>query len=243
MDRVSLITAGGRRLGAAIVRELHACGDRVIIHCRSSVLEAQALSEELNALRNDSAHVLQADLAQVGEINDLVAAAIKRWGRLDALINNASTFYPSPVGTVTETVWDDLIGVNLRAPFFLAQAAKEALSGVNGAIVNIVDIYAERPLEEFPVYSVAKSALLALTRSLALELAPEIRVNAVSPGAILWPEQDVQDEVKEKILATIPMGRRGDSTDIARTVRFFLKDAPYVTGQVIAVDGGRTLTL
>lgn len=241
--KVSLVTAGGRRVGAAIVRELHAAGDNVIIHCRTSEAEAQALCASLNQLRPDSAEVLKADLAEVSEIESLVASAVDRWGRLDALVNNASTFYATPIGSIGEAEWSDLLGVNLKAPFFLAQSAKPALSRVKGGIVNIVDIYAERPLAGFPVYSVAKSGLLALTRSLAQELAPEIRVNAVSPGAILWPESQVPEGDKVKILSSIPLARMGHPSDIARAVRFFLKDAPYVTGQVLAVDGGRTLSI
>lgn len=241
--KVALVTAGGRRVGAAIARELHAAGDRVIIHCRESREAAEVMALELNARRPDSVVVIQADLKEAAERDELIACATQRWGRLDALVNNASTFYPSPVGTVTEAVWDDLVDVNLKAPFFLAQAAFGALAQTHGAIVNIVDIYAERPLAAYPVYSVAKAGLLALTRSLARELAPKVRVNAVSPGAILWPESPVEDHEKEKILSTIPLGERGHPSDIAKTVRFFLKDAPYITGQVLAVDGGRTLSL
>ena len=241
--KVTLVTAGGRRVGAAIVKELHETGDRILIHCRESREAADGLAAELNAQRPDSVAVLQADLREAAERDQLIAAATQRWGRLDALVNNASTFYPSPVGTVTEAIWCDLIDVNLKAPFFLAQAAFGPLAETQGAIVNIVDIYAERPLEAYPVYSVAKAGLLALTRSLARELAPKVRVNAVSPGAILWPESPVEDQEKEKILFTIPLGERGHPSDIARTVRFFLKDAPYITGQVLAVDGGRTLTI
>ena len=241
--KVTLVTAGGRRVGAEIARELHAAGDRVLIHCREAHEAAHRLAGELNALRPNSVDVLQADLTQGPEREELIARAAARWGRLDALVNNASTFYPTPVGTVTEAVWDDLVDVNLKAPFFLAQAAYGALAETQGAIVNIVDIYAERPLKGFPVYSVAKAGLLALTRSLAQELAPRVRVNAVSPGAILWPEASIEDQEKEKILSSIPLGRRGQPSDIARTVRFFLKDAPYITGQILAVDGGRTLSL
>lgn len=241
--KVALVTAGGRRVGAAIARELHAAGDRVIIHCRESREAAEVMALELNKRRPDSVVVIQADLKEAAERDELIACATQRWGRLDALVNNASTFYPSPVGTVTEAVWDDLVDVNLKAPFFLAQAAFGALAQTHGAIVNIVDIYAERPLAAYPVYSVAKAGLLALTRSLARELAPKVRVNAVSPGAILWPESPVEDHEKEKILSTIPLGERGHPSDIAKTVRFFLKDAPYITGQVLAVDGGRTLSL
>ena len=240
---VTLVTAGARRVGSAIVRELHAAGDRIILHCRESREAADTLASELNAVRPDSVTVLQADLKDAAERDQLITGAIQRWGRLDGLVNNASTFYPSPVGNVSESVWDDLVDVNLKAPFFLAQAAFDALASSRGAIVNIVDIYAERPLVAYPVYSVAKAGLLALTRSLALELAPKVRVNAVSPGAILWPEAPVDAQEKEKILSTIPLGERGHPSDIARTVRFFLKDAPYITGQVLAVDGGRTLSL
>ncbi len=242
-SQVVLVTAGGRRVGAAIVRELHAAGDRVIIHCRDSHKEAMALAAELNAQRSDSVDVLRADLKNAAERETLIVNATHRWGRLDALVNNASTFYPTPLGSVSDATWNDLIDVNLKAPFFLAQAAFHALAENEGSIVNVVDIYAEHPLKGSPVYSIAKAGLLALTRSLAQELGPKVRVNAVSPGAILWPETPIEDVEKEKIISTIPMGKRGHPTDIARTVRFFIKEAPYVTGQVLAVDGGRTLSL
>ena len=240
-DRVALVTGASRRIGAAIVRGLHAAGYRVLLHYHRSADEARQLAEELNAERPGSILTQQADLDDTAALSGLVNRAIDAWGRLDALVNNASTFYPTPLGTVTESQWDALLGSNLKAPFFLCQAAAPQLARRQGAIVNLVDVYAERPLKDYPVYSIAKAGLAALTRSLAVELAPNVRVNGVAPGAILWPEQTDGGQTQADILARIPLARSGSPVDIAGAVRFLLEGAPYVTGQIIAVDGGRSV--
>lgn len=239
--KVALVTGAGRRIGAAIARRLHGEGMNVVLHYRSSAADAGALRDELEAVRADSADLAEADLLDVAAIDALARAAAKRWGRLDALVNNASAFYPTPVGTITEAQWDDLVGSNLKAPVFLSQAVAPALAAHGGSIVNIVDIHAERPLSDHPVYSITKAGLLMATRALARELAPEIRVNGVSPGAILWPEDGLDEAGRERIIGRIALKRQGEPGDIARAVLFLLRDAPYVTGQVIAVDGGRSL--
>lgn len=238
--RVVLVTGGSRRIGAEIVRCLHESGWRVIIHCNRSRSEAEALATRLNQMRADSAQILQADLTGREAMNSLVEESLGLWGRLDALVNNASAFYPTPLGEVTEGQWDELMGANLKAPFFLAQAAAGSLAQRSGAIVNLVDVYAERPLKSYSVYSIAKAGLAALTRSLAVEMAPHVRVNGVSPGAILWPEHGGEDAQAE-LLARVPLGRCGEPGDIAQAVEFLLEGAPYVTGQIIAVDGGRSI--
>jgi pteridine reductase len=239
--KVVLITGAARRIGSAIVREMHSTGWNILVHYHYSGDEAKAVACQLNAKRPDSVRLLAADLADIGRLPLLIEGSLAAWGRLDALINNASAFYPTPVGTVTEAQWEALLGSNLKAPFFLAQAASESLRRQQGAIVNLVDVYAERPLKNHPVYSIAKAGLAALTRSLAVELAPEIRVNGVSPGAILWPAEGQDVAVQQDLLMRVPLGRTGAPGDIARAVRFFLEDAPYVTGQILAVDGGRSL--
>lgn len=236
-----LITGAARRIGAAIARELHAAGHRLIVHYHRSEDDAQRLAEELNGQRADSVALLRSDLLEIDRLPTLVDAAVDIWGSLDGLVNNASSFYPTPMGTVTETQWDELLGSNLKAPFFLAQAVAPHLRRAGGVIVNLVDIYADRGLRDYPVYSVAKAGLAAMTRTLAKELAPDIRVNGVAPGAVLWPEQDDDLERRKQILARIPLHRTGDPSDVARAVRFFIDEAPYVTGQILAVDGGRSL--
>jgi pteridine reductase len=240
-DRVALVTGASRRIGAEIVRGLHAAGYRVLLHYHRSEEAAQQLAGALNAERPDSVLALRADLDDTAALDELVRRAIDAWGHLDALVNNASAFYPTPLGTVTESQWDALLGSNLKAPFFLCQAAAPQLARRQGAIVNLVDVYAERPLKGYPVYSVAKAGLAALTRSLAVELAPDVRVNGVAPGAILWPEQTDGGQTQADILARIPLARSGSPADIAGAVRFLLEEAPYVTGQIIAVDGGRSV--
>ena len=240
-NNVVLVTGAARRIGAAIVTRLHVNGARVAIHYRGSNDEARRLAASLNEQRPDSADTFQADLLQGEDIGSLVENVIAWGGRLDALVNNASTFYPTPVGTITEKEWDDLVGSNFKAPLFLSQAAAPHLRKTGGGIVNIVDIHAQRPLRDHPVYGPAKAALAMLTRSLAKDLAPDIRVNGVSPGAILWPEDGMSESNQQTILRQVPLKRAGDPDDIAGCVLFLLRDAPYVTGQIIAVDGGRSI--
>lgn len=238
---IALVTGGARRVGAAIVRELHRAGARVVVHCRASVAAADALAAELNRARDDSARVVTGDLVSDGGPAGVVAAAAAFWGSLDVLVNNASSFYPTSVGETTAAQWDDLVGTNLRAPFFAAQAAAPMLRARRGAIVNIVDIHAARPLKGHPVYSAAKAGLVALTRSLARELGPEIRVNAVAPGAVAWPESGMPDGLKRAIVDETALKRAGEPADVAHMVRVLALDAGYVTGQVVAVDGGRSI--
>ena len=238
--KIVLVTGAARRIGAAIVTRLQQNGARVAIHYRGSADEAEALAAELNAARADSATVFQADLLDTAALPALVDKVVAWGGRLDALINNASTFYPTPVGEITEAHWTDLVGSNFKAPLFLSQAAAPHLRESNGAIINLVDIHAQRPLRNHPVYGPAKAALAMLTRALAKDLAPEIRVNGVSPGAILWPEDGMSDAARQTILRQVPLARAGDPSDIAGCVLYLLRDATYVTGQIIAVDGGRS---
>lgn len=241
---VVLVTGGARRVGAEIARCLHAAGARVALHYRSSSANAEALAAGFNAERPDSALVLQADLLDTACLPGLVSAVLERFGRLDGLVNNASSFFPTALGDIDETAWADLIGSNLKAPLFLSQAAAPHLKASGGAIVNIVDIHAERPLKGYPLYSTAKAGLLGLTRALALELAPRVRVNGVAPGAIEWPDDgQFSPAEREAIVRHTLLGQTGTPSDIARTVAFLLFDAPYITGQVIAVDGGRSAHL
>lgn len=238
-EPVALVTGAGRRVGARIARELHAAGMSVAVHCHRSREDAERLREAFEAARPGSATVVAADLRESGAAEAVVAAAEERWGRLDVLVNNASSFYPTPVGEVTEAEWRDLVGSNLAAPFFLAQAAAPLLRSARGCIVNIADVYGHRPLAGHPVYSAAKAGLVMLTRALALELGPEVRVNSVSPGAVLWPENEDPD--RRRIIDAIALKRSGDPGDIARAALFLVRDAPYVTGQDLAVDGGRLI--
>ena len=239
--QVVLVTGAARRIGAAIVTRLHENGADVAIHYRSSSQEADGLAARLNEQQSESAATFQADLLNLEQIPALVEAVAKWRGRLDGLINNASTFYPTPVGSITEAHWEDLMGSNLKAPLFLSQAAAPELRKRNGAIVNIVDIHAQRPLRNHAVYGPAKAGLAMLTRSLAKDLAPEIRVNGVSPGAILWPEDGMSAAAQQSILRQVPLQRPGEPDDIAGCVLYLLRDAGYVTGQIIAVDGGRSV--
>ena len=241
--KVALVTGAARRIGAAIARRLHAAGARVLLHYRGAEREAAALESELNAARAKSAAKVKADLLAPVAPRALVAAALESFGGLDLLVNNASTFYPTALGAIEAGHWEELVGSNLRAPLFIAQEAAPQLGKRGGSIVNIADIHAERPLKDYLVYSVAKSGLVALTRALALELAPAVRVNAVAPGAIAWPE-DGQFEPPERgrIVATTPLARLGTPEEIARAVHF-LATAPFITGQVLAVDGGRSVYL
>ena len=238
-EPVALVTGAGRRVGARIARELHAAGMSVAVHCHRSREDAERLREAFEAARPGSATVVAADLLEAGAAEEVVAAAEDRWGRLDVLVNNASSFYPTPMGEVTEAEWRDLVGSNLAAPFFLAQAAAPLLRAARGCIVNIADVYGHRPLAGHPVYSAAKAGLVMLTRSLALELGPEVRVNSISPGAVLWPENE--DPERRRIIDAIALKRSGDPGDIARAALFLVRDAPYVTGQDLAVDGGRLI--
>ena len=241
MNKTILITGAARRIGAACARFLHDEGCNIVLHYRSSQQEALDLCEELNTIRPDSAQALQADLLSVKELKELAEQARLVWGGIDVLVNNASTFYPADFSEVTEPHWDELLGSNLKAPFFLAQALLPELKVRRGCIVNIADIHAERGLKAYPVYSIAKAGLVAMTRILAKELGPEVRVNAVSPGAILWPENDLSDSVRQEIVERVALKRSGEPLDIARAVKFLIGDADYITGQVITIDGGRTL--
>lgn len=239
--KVALVTGAARRIGAVIARRLHSGGCDVAIHYRGSADEAQALIDELNDLRTDSAAAFAADLTDVAAIEQLASDVCSWRERLDILVNNASSFYPTPAGTITEPQWHDLVGTNLKAPLFLSQAVLPALSAAGGVIVNIVDVHSTHPLRDHPVYGLAKAGLAMLTRSLAKDLAPDVRVNGVSPGAILWPENDMPDDTKQAILKQVPLARPGDPADIAGAVLFLVRDATYVTGQIIAVDGGRSI--
>ncbi len=243
--KVVLITGGAKRVGAAICRRLHGAGANLMIHYRASAVEAEALRDEFNRSRPDSAALVQADLHDVERLPDLVTATVTHYGRLDVLINNASSFYPTAVGEISEKHWHDLLGTNLKAPLFLSQAAAEPLRHSHGCIVNITDIHAERPMKSYVVYSIAKSGLVALTKSLAHELGPEVRVNAVAPGPIMWPEEDptFDDQERRRIVAHTLLKREGTPDDIARAVLFLVKDAPYITGTILPVDGGRSASL
>ena len=238
---VALVTGSARRIGAEIARRQHAAGYDLALHYRGSANDAQALATELEAVRANSTLLLQADLAEFDRLPELVAKTIGRFGRLDALVNNASGFHPTPFGATTPAQWDELFAINARAPFFLSQAAAPHLANANGAIVNIADIHAERPLRGHAVYAMSKAALLHMTRSLALELAPKVRVNAVSPGAILWPEGGKDPDAQAALLARTPLGRTGTPQEIAEAVLWLLQDARYCTGQTLHVDGGRML--
>ncbi len=243
--KVVLITGGARRVGAAICRYLHAHGASLMVHYRSSAKEARALQAELNLKRADSVAMIQADLLNLSMLPNLVGDTVKRFGRLDVVINNASSFFPTAVGEINDKAWDDLIGTNLKAPLFLSQAAVGQLKKNHGCIVNIVDIHAERPMKNYVVYSTAKAGLVNLTRSLARELAPEVRVNGVAPGAIIWPEDEAwSDELsRQRIINSTLLKRVGEPEDIAKAVHFLIADAPYITGQIIAVDGGRSINI
>ena len=244
-DKVVLITGGAKRVGAAICRLLHAQGARLMVHYRSSQMEAETLQAELNRQRPDSVAILQADLHDLSRLPALVEDTLRHFGRLDILVNNASSYYPTQIGEIGEAQWDDLVGSNLKAPLFLSQAAAPELRKRQGCIVNITDMHVERPKKGYVVYSVAKAGLATLTRSLAHELGPEVRVNAVAPGPVLWPEDnpDFDDSYRQKVIAQTLLKRIGEPEDIAKAVRFLVADAPSITGQVIAVDGGRSLNL
>lgn len=239
--KVLFITGASRRVGAEVCRHLHAQGMNLVIHYRSSKDAAEALQTALQRARPNSVALLQADLLDAPRLAPLVEEAAQAFGRLDVLLNNASSFYPTPVGQATEKQWDELMGSNLKAPFFLAQAAAPHLRRRGGCIINMADVHAQRPLKNYPIYSAAKAGLVMLTQSLARELGPEVRVNAIAPGTILWPEHDMTDAIKTQILERVPQKRSGEPMDIARTVLFLIRDAHYISGQVIAVDGGRSV--
>jgi pteridine reductase len=238
---VALVTGAAKRVGAAIARKLHAAGYDLVLHYRQSAREAAELETELDGIRPGSISIAQADLTQTECLPELVAGSIERFGRLDALVNNASAFYPTPIGAATPAMWEDLFASNARAPFFLSQAAAPYLKTANGAIVNLIDIYAERPLRNHTVYCMAKAALAMMTLSLARELAPEVRVNGVAPGAVLWPESGKDYVDRKTLIAGTALQRTGDPADVAEAVRWLLMDACYTTGQIVRVDGGRTL--
>ena len=239
-NKTVLITGAASRIGAEIARALHADNMDVIIHYNRSTTQALALVDELNGARLHSALAIQADLLDDAAFATIITTAVEFKQRLDVLINNASSFYATPVASTTAEQWQDLIGTNMKAPFFLSQQAAPYLQTENGCIINITDIYAERPLHNFPVYSAAKAGLGMLTRALARELAPSIRVNAIAPGATLWPE-GMADASKDKIISRTALGRSGEPADIARAVRFLIRDAGYMTGQILTIDGGRSL--
>ena len=242
--KVVLVTGGAKRLGAAICRRLHAAGANLMLHYRTSAGEARLLQAELNHQRKESVALIQADLLDLGKLPSLIDQTLQTFGRLDALVNNAATFYQTPIGEISAEDWENLIGADLRAPLFIAQAAAPALKKTQGAIVNITDIHAERPLKNYVLYSVAKAGLVGLTRSLARELAPEVRVNAVAPGPILWPDDEAFDELsRQRIISHTPLRREGTPEDIAKAVLFLLAEATYVTGETINVDGGRHIAL
>lgn len=241
--KTALITGGARRVGAQIIRALHAQGMNIIVHYRSSNDDARALQADLERHRPKSVVLVKADLLEVASLPGMVDEAAAAFGRLDALVNNASSFYPTPVGEASEAQWEDLFGTNLKAPFFLSQAAAPYLKKTRGCIVNIADVHADRPIKRYPIYCMAKAGVVMLTRSLARELAPEVRVNAIAPGTIMWPEgaAEVSEAQKQEMLARIPLRRSGGPEDIARTALFLIRDAGYINGQVITVDGGRTV--
>jgi pteridine reductase len=240
-DQVVLITGGARRVGAEVARTLHTAGANIFIHYRSSSAAAIALADAFNKVRPRSAAIHAAHLSSPDAPDKLVAAALLEFGRLDVLINNASSFYATPVGQITLPQWDDLIGSNLKAPLFLSQAAAPSLKARRGLIINMVDIHALRPLREHPVYCAAKAGLVMLTKALARELGPEIRVNGIAPGPVLWPEGDMDESMKREIVDKTALKRSGSPQDIARTALFLAANAPYITGQIIAVDGGRSI--
>jgi pteridine reductase len=236
-----LVTGAARRVGAALARSFHAAGANVVIHYRSSGAEAAQLASELESARPGSIATVQSDLLDVSRLAPLIEASSSAFGRLDVLVNNASSFYPTQIGEITEQHWNDLIGSNLKAPLFLAQAAASALRLSRGLILNIADIHGLRPLRRYPVYSVAKAGLIMLTKALARELAPHVRVNAIAPGPVMWPEDGTDEEMQANIVERTLLRRAGSAEDVARAAIFFATESPYVTGQILAVDGGRSV--
>jgi len=244
-DKVILITGGAKRVGATMCRELHKQGAKLMIHYNNSMSEARALQAELNLLRANSVAIIQGDLLNLNVLPTLVSETVHQFGKLDVLINNASTYYPTDLGQINEENWQDLIGSNLKAPVFLAQAAAIELRKNSGCIINITDMHIERPKKGYIVYSVAKAGLVTLTKSLAHELSPEVRVNAVAPGPVQWPESNPQfDEVyRQRVINQTLLKRVGEAEDVAKAVKFLIYDAPFITGHILAVDGGRSLNL
>ncbi len=242
---VVLVTGGAKRVGAAIIRALHQQGASIMLHYHTSASEALALQAELNQQRADSVAIAQANLLDIAALPDLVEATLQHFGRLDALVNNASSYYPTELGTIELEQWEDLMGSNLKAPLFLSQAAASALQASQGCIVNITDMHIERPKKHYIVYSAAKAGLVSLTKSLAQELAPTVRVNAVAPGAVLWPDsnQEFDEEYRQQVINQTLLKRTGEPADIAKAVKFLIYDAPFMTGHVLAVDGGRHLSI
>lgn len=244
-NKVVLITGGAKRVGAAITRALHQQGANVMLHYHTSQQEAETLQAELNQTRADSVAIMQANLLQTADLPKLIQATVQQFGRLDALINNASSYYATPLGGISEAQWDELTGSNLKAPLFLSQAAADALFASRGCIVNITDMHIERPKKHYIVYSAAKAGLVNLTKSLAQELAPNVRVNAVAPGPVLWPEdnQEFDETYRQQVVNQTLLKRTGEPEDIAKAVKFLVYDAPFITGHVLAVDGGRHLSM
>jgi pteridine reductase len=242
--KVALVTGAAQRIGASIARELHRADFNIIIHYRHSAAPALAVADELNRLRENSAHCLQADLADHSAITDLATAAQQQWGRLDALVNNASSFYPTDFHSATTAQWQDLIDGNLKGAFFLTQALSRALQKHKGCIINLIDIHADTPLKNHSIYCIAKAGAAMMTKSLARELGPDVRVNGIAPGAILWPENEaaLSAQQQQAILEQVPLKKAGEPGDIARTAKFLICDAPYINGQIIAVDGGRSVS-
>lgn len=240
-NKVTLITGSAKRIGAHIAKYLHSLGSNIVIHCNESRLEAEKLCSELNQIRAKSAMLVQGDLSDLSNIERIGQQAIHSFSRLDVLINNASSFYPTPVGTITTKDWQSLVGSNMQGPLFLSQYCAPALAQNNGAIINMVDIHAAKPLKDHTLYCMAKSALVSMTQSLALELAPDIRVNGIAPGTILWPEMQLNEDDKQQILNQIPAQRIGTVQDIGHAIKFLI-EASYVSGQIIAVDGGRSIS-
>lgn len=238
--KVALVTGAAKRIGKNTAVTLHEAGYRVIIHCNNSTKEASELCNELNDIAPDSAAFVTADLTVTEEVNKLAVKAKSTFGRIDVLVNNASSFYPTEVSTVNEAVWDDLFGTNLKAPFFLIQGLLSALEETNGCVINMVDIHADRPLKSYPIYCMAKAGLVMLTKSLSRELAPKIRVNGIAPGAILWHENELSEQDKNQVLSEIGLQRLGTPQDIAQAI-LYMCNAPYVTGQILAIDGGRSV--
>jgi pteridine reductase len=243
--KVVLITGGAKRVGAAIARELHRHGANIMLHYHTSTAQAQALQDELNAVRPGSVAIRQANLLDTADLPLLVAATVQQFGRLDALVNNASSYYPTQLGSINAEHWEDLMGSNLKAPLFLSQAAADALQASEGCIVNITDMHIERPKKHYIVYSAAKAGLVSLTKSLAQELGPRVRVNAVAPGPVLWPDdnQEFDESYRQQVINQTLLKRTGEPADIAKAVKFLIEDAPFVTGHVLAVDGGRHLSI